>query len=273
MRISPYQAQLSIQKAMSQTQRDTERALKQLATGSRFAAPGVDAAGYAISENMKSQIQASKAAKNNAENASSFVQVAEGALNEQNNILIRLRELSIQSASDTYSDTEREFINYEFQQLKDEFDRIAKTTRFGSQPLLDGTTKDYEFQVGINAGQENIVRFSNDTNTTASHVGIDGMDVADKSDARSSLEDIDSALVEINTARAKLGAVQNRMDSVASNLEENISNLSEAHSRQSDTDIPEAVAQLKRGQVLAEYQAAILAGANQMTTSLLRLVA
>jgi flagellin len=273
MRISSSLAQLSIQKAMGQTQKDTERALKQLATGSRFAASGVDAAGHAISENMRSQIKASKAARNNAENAASFVQVAEGALNEQNNILIRLRELAIQSASDTYSDTEREFIGYEYTQLTEEFDRLAKTTRFGSQPLLDGTTRDYEFQVGINPGQENVVKFSNDTDTTADNLGVAGLSVGDKDDARDSLESIDEALNKINQARAKLGAVQNRMDSVVNNLDENITNLSEAHGKQSDTDVAEAISTIRRGQVLAEYQASVLAMSNQQTMSLLKLVA
>jgi flagellin len=199
--------------------------------------------------------------------------VAEGALNEQNNILIRLRELAIQSASDTYSDKEREFIGYEFKQLKEEFTRLAQTTRFGSQPLLDGTTKDYEFQVGINPGQENVVKFSNDTNTTADHLGLSSIDVDDKDDARDSLESIDEALSGINQARAKLGAVQNRMDSVVNNLENNISNLSEAHSKQSDTDVAEAISTIRRGQVLAEYQASVLAMSNQQTMSLLKLVA
>ena len=118
---------------MQQNQNDLEIAMKQLASGNRFANSSVDSAGQAISENIKSQVRGMQAATANAENAMSLVQHAEGALNEQNNILIRMRELAVQAASDTFSEVEREFINYEFEQINSELDRIARTTSFGSQ--------------------------------------------------------------------------------------------------------------------------------------------
>ncbi len=273
MRISSNLASLTAQRVMGQTQRTTERAMQELATGSRFSSPGSDAAGYAIAENMRAQIRGYGSAKINAENATSFVQLAEGALNEQNNILIRQRELAIQAASDTFSDKEREFLNYEFQQLGEEFDRIAKTTKFGSQPLLDGSSKTYEFHVGVNNGKENIITFDNDTNTTASQLGIDGLTVEDKSDARDTLEEIDTALMSINEARAKLGSIHSRMEIAMNHIDSQEVNLTEAHSRMADADIPKAISEVRRGQVLMQYQAAMLAASNDSNQQLLRLIA
>src|SRR5687768_15422005 len=138
LRISSNLASLTSSRFLGLTQKSVEKALQEISTGTRFVNPGVDPAGYAIAESMRGQIKGYGAARDNAENATSFVQIAEGALNEQNNILIRMRELAIQAASDTYSDTERGYLNEEFKQINNELDRIAKTTRFGTQPLLDG---------------------------------------------------------------------------------------------------------------------------------------
>ncbi len=273
MRISSNLASLTAQRVLGQTQRFTEKAMQELASGTRFSTAGSDAAGYAIAENMRAQIRGYGSAKMNAENATSFVQLAEGALNEQNNILIRQRELAIQAASDTFSDKEREYLDYEFQQLSQEFDRIARTTKFGSQPLLDGSAKEYEFQVGVNKGPENIIRFNNDTDTTSSNLDIDGLSIGDIDDARDSLEDIDGALTSINGARAKLGSIHSRMESVINHIDSQEVNLSEAHSRMADADIPRALTDVRRGQVMMQYQAAMLAAANDSNQNLLRLIA
>lgn len=273
MRISSNLASLAAQRSLGQTQKSMDKAIQQLASGDRFSVAGVDAAGFAIAENMRAQIKGYSSAKRNAENATSFVQLAEGALNEQNNILIRLRELAIQAASDTFSDQEREFLDYEFQQLMSEFDRVARTTKFGSQPLLDGTAKEYEFQVGVHQGPDNIIKYTNDTNTTSGSLGIDGMAITDKDDARDNLEQIDEALTSINGARAKLGSIQSRMDSVINHIDSQEVNLKEAHSRIADTDVAEAISTVRRGQVLSQYQTAMLQVANEQTMSLLKLVA
>ncbi len=273
MRISSNSASLTAQRALGQTQRSTEKAMQELASGSRFSTPGADAAGYAIAENMRAQIRGYGSAKINAENATSFVQLAESALNEQNNILIRQRELAIQAASDTYSDKEREFLDYEFQQLSQEFDRIARTTKFGSQALLDGSTREYEFQVGVNKGPDNIIKFNNDTNTTSANLDMEGLFIDDKYDARDNLENIDEAITSINGARAKLGSIQSRMDSVINHINSQEVYLTEAHSRMADADIPRALTDVRRGQVMMQYQAAMLAAANDSTQNLLRLIA
>jgi len=273
LRVSPVSASLMAQRYLGSTQRSTEKAMKDLASGTKFNTPGADAAGAAIAEQLQGQLRGQKAALNNADNATSFIQVAEGALNEQNNILVRLRELAVQAASDTYSDKEREYLNYEYTQLTQELDRIAKTTTYGSTPLLNGGSKDYEFQVGTSGNSDSIIKYTSDTNTTASSLGVDGGDVETKSDARGVLKDIDDAMTKVAEARAKYGAVQSRMDSASNNLAVGIENIEAAHSRMADTDVAQAVSDVRRGQILQQYQASVLAQANNTNEVLLRLIA
>lgn len=273
MKIFSQAALLSTQRVMQQNQNKLEVAMKQLASGNRFANSAVDSAGQAIAENLKSQIKGIQAATMNAENATSLVQHAEGALNEQNNILIRMRELSIQAASDTFSETEREFLNYEFEQLNQENDRIAKTTRFGSQNLLDGSERTYDFQVGLDKSESSRITYEQDANTTSSELGIEGLTVTDQSSALDSLESIDSALEQISGARAKLGAVQSRMDYAINNNRSQVENLASAHSKIADTDVAEAFTEMRRAQVLQQYQVAALANANDAQGYALRLIA
>lgn len=273
LRVSPVTVSLMAQRYLGQTQRSTEKAMQELASGTRFNSPGSDAAGAAIAEQLEGQVRGQTAALNNADNATSFIQVAEGALNEQNNILIRLRELAIQAASDTYSDREREFLNYEYTQLTQELERIAKTTTYGTTALLDGRSQDYEFQVGTSATEDSIIRYTSDTNTTAGELGVDGGEVGSKSEARSNLKDIDSAMTKVAAARAKYGAIQSRMDSAANNLAIGTENLTAAHSRMADTDVAHAVSEVRRGQILQQYQASVLAQANSTNEAMLRLIA
>lgn len=273
LRISSNLASLSAQRALGLTQKNTERALQELATGSRFTSAGADAAGYAIAENLRSQIQGYKSARYNADNAVSFVAVAEGALQEQNNILVRLRELAVQAASDTFSDRERKMLDTEYQSLTEEFDRIAKSTKFGSQPLLDGSVKEYEFQVGISKGDENIIKYRSDSDTTLSNLNLDGSAVKDKSDARDSLESIDEALYKLNEARAGLGAIHSRMEIAVNHIDSQVENLSGAHSKMADADVASSVTEARRGQILQQYQASALSSANEAQGYLLRLIA
>lgn len=273
VRITSQVAAMTAQRHLSQNQRKLEVSMQQLASGSRFANSSVDPAGQAIAESLKSQARGFESATMNAQNASSLVQQAEGALNEQNNILIRLRELSVQSASDTFSENERGFLNNEFVQLTEELDRIAKTTRFGSQNLLDGTERSYEFHVGIGSGSSNVIKYQQDSNTTASELGIEGLTIEDQSGARDALDSIDTALEQIGSARAKLGSVQSRMDYVINNNESQRENLIAAHSKIADTDVAKAVSDVKKYQVLQQYQIAMLATANENAGLALRLVA
>lgn len=260
-------------RAFHQNERDLGRALKELASGTRYVSPGVDPAGLAISENLAAQAKGYRAALRNTETATSFISIAESALAEQSNIIVRLRELAVQAASDTLSDVERGFLNDEFTQLVSELDRIALSTKYGSQPLLDGSTKEYEFQVGVHSGEENIIRYTNDTNTTARNLSLKGVRVDDKDDARDSLETLDEAVLQLTAARAKLGAIQSRLDTSISHMSTQVEAISDAYSRQAETNIPEAITRVRRGQILAQYQAVALQVANSQMENSLRLIA
>jgi flagellin len=148
LRINTNVSSLNAQRNLGQTKNAQQKVLEQLSSGSRINRAGDDAAGLAISENLKAQIRGLKQAERNAQDGVSLVQIAEGALQEVSNILIRLRELSVQSASDTIGPTERKFLNVEFEQLLSEVDRIANSTEFNRVPLLNGTGSVFDIQIG-----------------------------------------------------------------------------------------------------------------------------
>lgn len=273
LRIATNLGAISATRHLAQTQRSLEKAYSSLASGEKNSGGSDGAATFAISEGLKAQISGLNAARNNADNASSFIQVAEGGLNEQNNILLRMRELAIQASSDTFGESEREMLDSEFQQITQEVDRIAKTTSYGRNQLLNGQDKEYEFQVGAYKGESNVIKYNANTNTTNSALGIDGLTVADKSDARDAIETIDEAILTINNSRANLGAVQNRLDSTVNHAYGQIEALSTARSKMADTDVAEAVGQMAKHQALAQYQLAVLAQANQFPGQVLKLIA
>lgn len=257
---------------LGNAQRQLDHSLGALASGSRVVKAGDDAAGFAISESLRGQLGGTKQARYNAEAATSMVQTAEGGLNEQNNILVRLRELAVYAASDTIGDDERGFLDTEFQQLTQEFDRIAKTTRYGNKQLLTGSGEDFEFQVGAFKGDENIIKFSLDANTTGSDVGISGLDVTDKGNARDALGDIDSAISKVAGVRATFGAMQSRFQHAISALQVQAENLQEARSHIVDVDVAEEVAKLTQAKVGQEAAISVTAQANQSAMRALRLI-
>ncbi|QLY25967.1 flagellin [Bdellovibrio sp. KM01] len=272
LRIATNTASIAAQRVLSTQQKRTEHSAQALASGSRIVNAADDAAGLAISENFKGQLKGIAAARNNANNAISFAQVGEGGLNEISNILIRLRELGVQSASDTIGETERGFLNKETQQLLQEADRIAKTTVFGNRKLLDGSGGELEFQVGANAGDDNMIKVTFDADASASNLGIDGIDMDSKSGARSSLEDIDKALVKVSEMRAGFGATQSRLESTVSNLDISYENLSAANSRIRDTDIAKETSEMASANILQNTAVSVLAQANQLPNVAMKLV-
>jgi flagellin len=272
LRIGTNLAALAASRYIRTSQIQTEKALMQLASGNRFSAPGEDPAGYAISEHLRGQVKGLRASRMNADNAISFVQVAEGGLNEQNNLLIRMRELAIQAASDTVSDVERSFIEEEFQGLKNEVDRIAKTTQYGSTKLLTGTGKNFEFQVGPYRGPENTINFALNSNTTSEALEISALRVGDQDDSMETIEAIDLALDKMGHARSSFGAIQGRLQSVVNHLANQEYNIEEARSKIADTNVAEAVTQMTLGKIRGEVQAAVLAQANQTPQVALKLI-
>ncbi|MDX9731038.1 MAG: flagellin [Bdellovibrionales bacterium] len=272
LRISTNVAAINAQRQLGTQQARGAHALAALSSGSRIVSAADDAAGLAISENIKSQTRGLAMARQNAFNAISLVQVSEGGLNEINNILVRLRELGVQAASDNIGDDERMFLDQEVQQLVLESDRIAKTTRFGSKSLLDGSGEELEFQVGPFAGKENVINYQMKADATASQLGIDDLSVERKSDARSLLGIVDDALKQVGKMRADFGAVQNRLNVTTSNLDIQYENLSSAYSRIRDADIAHESAELASSQVLQQAAVSVMAQANQTPAMALRLM-
>ena len=263
---------LGAQRHLEVAQRNIEHSLSALASGSRIVNAGDDAAGFAIAESLKGQLAGTKQSKMNAQMAQSLIQTAEGGLNEQNNILIRMRELAVQSSSDTVSDDERGYLNTEFSQLQSEFDRIAKSTRYGSKQLLIGNGDKYEFQVGPFRGDENVINFKLDANTTASSAGISGLDVESRSSALDALESIDDGMKKVAEARATFGAAQSRFNHAIDNLSLQSENITGAISNIEDVDVAEETAKLTRGQIAQQAGTSVLAQANSSASKVLRLI-
>ncbi len=274
LRVGTNVASLNAQRSLTTSQRTIERSFSQLATGSRITKASDDAAGLSLSENLRSQIRGFRQAQRNANDAVSMVQVAEGGLSEVSNILVRLRELGVQAASDSIGDTEREFINKEVLQLTAEVQRIAESSRYGNTQLLDGTGGMFGFQVGIynNDFQDRITYDAGEINATTSSLGIDGLDFSQKDSARDFLMVIEDAQRTIGQHRATLGALQNRLISAGDNHGQVIENLSTANSRIRDTDIAEATAELTKNNILLNASTTVLQQANQQPAAALKLI-
>jgi flagellin len=272
LRINSNVASISAQRYLSKTQREVEGAFKSLASGTRLSSPQDDAAGFAISELLRGQIAGTKQSKINTQAAMAMVQTAEGSMNEQNNILVRLRELAVNSASDTIGDEEREFLDKEYQQLTQEFDRIAQVSRFGSKQLLTGTGEEFSFQVGPYDGPENVIKFTLDANTRAEDVGIEGTGVLDQDEALDALDAIDEASYKVSEARAHMGAAQSRFTFAIDNLDVQGQNLEEARSLIADVDVAEATSELARASILQEAGLSVLSQANAFPSKLLKLI-
>jgi flagellin len=237
-RINTNTASIAAQRALSLNNRATESSLAKLSSGSRITKAADDAAGLAISEKLRSQIRSTIQADRNANDGISMIQVAEGGLNEVQNILTRLRELGIQASSDTVGDTERGFADMEYQQLKMELERIAQVTEFNGTKLLDGSGDIYDFQIGVNNDdfQDSIKFDAGYTNARLDSLELDGLTISDKLDAQGSLDTVDNAIEQVSRYRANLGAIQNRLVSTTQNLQVTNENLQAANSRVRDVD-------------------------------------
>ena len=272
LRINTNLASINAQRQLASQESRSLNSMKSLASGSRINSAADDAAGLAISENLKAQNRGNRMAKRNAEDAISFIQVGEGSLNEVNNILVRLRELSVQSASDTVGDTEREFIDQEREQLVNEIDRIAESTKFNDKFLLNGTLDELEFQIGTDSSESSIIRYNSQADATSGSLGVSGLDLTDKSSARSALEDLDDAIDQVGNMRANFGALQNRLDSTIANLDTSYESMSAANSRIRDADIAAESAEFTSAQILQQASIGMLAQANQSKAAALSLL-
>lgn len=272
---------LNAQRNVYQTQGSLDRSLSRLSSGYRITESGDDAAGLGISTNLEAQIRSFSQAARNAQDGISVVQTAEGALNEVSNILVRMRELAMESASDGLSDTERGYIQKETTALIDEISRISDATEFNGKNLLSGIQTivpsvfdplTLTFQVGIrNASSNDRIEVSIAGINTIS-LGVDSVSLSTAMVAQSALSTIDSAIQHVSEARAELGAVGNRLTNVISQIQTAAENLSAANSRIRDVDVAEESSIMTGNQIRMQAGVSVLAQANQAPEIALKLL-
>lgn len=274
LRIATNVASQEVQKNLQKTAQTSQDSLNKLSSGSRIMKASDDAAGLAIGKRLEATSRGLKQAQRNANDGISYVQTAEGGLNEVSNILTRLRELSVQAASDTVGDNERGLLDQEYQQLIQEVDRISESTEFNGAKLINGEGNGtLSFHVGAEAGEANKIEFdSSSTDSTSGTIGIAGLSVADKGGAEGAIADIDGAIDTISAYRANLGSVQSRLQSTSSNLGVQIINQDSAKSAIMDTDVAEEASKLAASNVIKQAGVSALAQANSLPNSALRLI-
>jgi len=264
---------LNARRHMETTSQMFGEASERLASGKRINKSGDDAAGLAISEAMEGKIRSMQQARRNAQEALSLMQVAEGGMNEVSNLLTRLRELSIQAASDTIGDKERTMLELENKQIKEEIDRLANATEYFGTPLLNGQGKEFTFQIGPDNSEANRVQYSTaKLDLRASSLGVDRISLSDASSALDSLNQVDEAISKINTPRSEVGAMQSRFNSIVSNLFVYEENMTQARSRIVDADIAQETAKSVQAAVLQKAGTAVIAQANTMPMLALKLL-
>ncbi|MBL8918655.1 MAG: flagellin FliC [Myxococcaceae bacterium] len=263
---------LNAQRNMYQTQNQLDSSLSRLSSGYRITKAGDDAAGLGISVNLEAQIRSYNQGARNANDGISLIQTAEAALNEQSNMVTRLRELAMQSASDGIGNTERGYIQDEVAEQVAEIERVAQATEFNGQKLLDGSAATLDFQVGIrNVAANDRITVTTVDATTAT-LGIAGLDLSSKANAQTALGTLDTALQTLSSARATLGAAGNRFTSAVASIQASSESLSAANSRIRDVDVAEETSRMARSQVLMQAGVSVLSQANQMPQVALKLL-
>ncbi|MEE9258072.1 MAG: flagellin [Nitrospinaceae bacterium] len=256
--------------------------VERISSGIRINRGADDAAGLAISEALRSDIRALQQAVRNANDGISLINVTEGALNEQSGILIRLRELASQAATGTVGSTERQTIQLEFDALRNEIDRIAATTEFNGQALVNGSlassvvaANHLLIQVGIDSSPDSRINLNTEINLTAvttAKLGIDILSVSTAAAALTTLDSINNSISLVTQGRGKVGAVQNRLVRTIANLSITVENLTAAESAIRDADIAQEIAFLTRNQILVQAATAMVGQANLIPQSVLQLL-
>lgn len=278
-------ASLNAQRNLSTSQSSLSTTMQRLSSGLRVNSAKDDAAGLAIAERMNAQVRGMNVAMRNANDGISMAQTAEGALSKVGDNLQRMRELAVQAANDTNGSTDRDSLNKEYQQLAQEIARVVTSTKFNNRSLLDNAN-DTVFQIGANTGSDNQITIPavDMTQTAPTGLGVaagtlDGAlgtlgtaGAATATEARASMDAIDTALNLVNETRAIFGASQNRFEAVISNLQVAAENTSAARSRIMDADFAAETANLSRTQILQQAGTAMVAQANQLPQSVLKLI-
>ena len=256
---------ITAQRNLRRNERGLHTAMGRLSSGLRINQASDDAAGLSISEKLRAQVRGLSQAQRNANDGVSLIQTAEGALNETSDMLIRIRELAVQSSNGTLGASERVAVNREFTALRAEIDRIANVTEFNGTKLIDGSlSTGLKFQVGLNNNSNDQITISV-SSSVATALGLtSSMTLSTATGAQQSLAIIDSAISTVASRRGDLGAVQNRLYSTINNLSASHENLSAANSRIRDADVAMESAAFTRGQILMQSGIAVLAQANQL---------
>ncbi|EIW20913.1 MULTISPECIES: flagellin [Pelosinus] len=262
-------ASLNSWRNLQASQSSMNSSLEKLSSGKKINRAADDASGLAISEKMTSQINGLDQATQNAQNAISLIQTAEGALNETTAIIQRMRTLAVQSRNDTNTDDDRMQTQKEIAQLISEVTRIASTTEFNTKKLVNGSASALTFQIGANASQTMTISIAS---MAASALGISSLSLSSAGGASQAISVLDAALATVSGTRANLGAVQNRLTHTINNLEVASENLSSARSNLQDTDMAKEMANYSKQQVLIQSGTAMLAQANQSSQSVLKLL-
>ena len=261
---------------LNNTQGALSQTLARVSSGMRITSAADDAAGSAVATNLATQARSGRQAIRNANDGISVIQTAESASKEVLNILDRMRELAVQSSSETLEDGERAYIDSEFEQLSQEVERIAQSTEFNGISLsAGGSTSQLAVQVGVDASSNSRVTIELG-DLTASNLGVDtgtsGVDLSKASKAQSAITTIDTAIDSVNSIRASYGATQNRLESSINNMSNYVEALSSAASQIQDADYAHETAEMTRLQVMQQAGVAALGQARSMNTSVIGLL-
>ncbi|MBI1862121.1 MAG: flagellin FliC [Deltaproteobacteria bacterium] len=264
---------MGIRNLLNKNSEEITRSMERVASGRRINRAGDDAAGMALASLSEGKIRSAQQAERNALDALSSAQVAEGGMNEIDNLLIRMRELAIQGASDTLGGNERGALGIEMKELISEVDRISHATKYFGTTLLDGQGSEFTYQIGVeNDAPSRITYDGGMVDLRASSLGISGINVEDSGSARDALGAIDSAISKVSIPRAQLGAIQTRLNSVIHTMGSYTENMSAALSRIRDADLASETSNVVRNQIQVKAAAAVLSQANTLPLMALDLV-
>lgn len=271
-------ASLAVQTNLNKASDALTTSMTRLSSGLKINSAKDDAAGLQIATRETSQIRGQTVAIKNANDGISMAQTAEGALQESTSILQRMRELAVQAANGSNSESDRLALDGEFQEMSAELTRISQATNLNGKNLLDGSADSMTLQVGSNTGTGNTIQLNLSQDFSASGLAVDAVEITGADDATAqtnttaAITAIDNALQTINTNRANLGAAQNRLTSTISNLQNVNQNATAALGRIQDTDFAAETANLTKQQTLQQASTAVLAQANQLPSAVLKLL-
>lgn len=282
MRINHNISSMNTQGSLYKTNRALGKSLEKLSTGLRINRASDDAAGLAISENLRTQVRGAKQAQRNAMDGIAALNIAEGAANEISDILQRMRELAVQASNDTLTSTERSYTNQEFDQLTDEIGRIASVTNYNGQELLSASTAG-RFGAGTtgsalwidaneNVGQDSITITISTLTADTNGLSIEAEVLNSQTDARNAISDLDTAISSVNTTRANIGSMVNRLEHAVNNLLVSETNQQAAESNIRDVNFAYETSEFTKNQILTQSATAMLAQSNMIPSSVLSLL-